>query len=182
MICEGTKPFKKLVFFPTLKWLTALCFGCVSCGSIDWIASLSAPPLEKTSTTVTKGDDLSIAEQITSVIRQPAFIAGLGVAAWLVLMGFSGWLYCRHRRRKQLGHYTTSFAYTPAGEGGLTTYLPALGREKKGKSRRGYCHRTRDDLMNLVTDDSLCNGDIKEKKKDANHQILFSSNDRWQSS
>uniref|UniRef100_A0A3Q3MRP0 Uncharacterized LOC113144758 n=1 Tax=Mastacembelus armatus TaxID=205130 RepID=A0A3Q3MRP0_9TELE len=57
---------------------------------------------------------LSISEQITSVIRQPAFIAGLGVAAWLVLMGFSGWLYCRHRRRKQLGHYTTSFAYTPA--------------------------------------------------------------------
>uniref|UniRef100_A0A8D3BYU8 Uncharacterized protein n=1 Tax=Scophthalmus maximus TaxID=52904 RepID=A0A8D3BYU8_SCOMX len=54
--------------------------------------------------------------QITSVVRQPAFIAGLGVAAWLVLTGFSGWLYCRHRRRKQLGHYTTSFAYTPAGE------------------------------------------------------------------
>uniref|UniRef100_A0A4W6FL72 Roundabout guidance receptor 3 n=1 Tax=Lates calcarifer TaxID=8187 RepID=A0A4W6FL72_LATCA len=58
--------------------------------------------------------NLSISEQITSVVRQPAFIAGLGVAAWLVLMGFSGWLYCRHRRRKQLGHYTTSFAYTPA--------------------------------------------------------------------
>lgn len=56
------------------------------------------------------------------------------------------------------------------------TYLPALGREKKVKSRRGYRHRTRDDLMNPVTDDSLCNGDIKEKK-DANHQILFSSND-----
>uniref|UniRef100_A0A7N6C1R7 Roundabout, axon guidance receptor, homolog 3 (Drosophila) n=1 Tax=Anabas testudineus TaxID=64144 RepID=A0A7N6C1R7_ANATE len=55
-----------------------------------------------------------ISEQITGVIRQPAFIAGLGVAAWLVLTGFSGWLYCRHRRRKQLGHYTTSFAYTPA--------------------------------------------------------------------
>ncbi|XP_005937951.1 roundabout homolog 2 isoform X1 [Haplochromis burtoni] len=78
------------------------------------VSLLLTPPLEKTSTTVTKGDDLSIAEQITSVIRQPAFIAGLGVAAWLVLMGFSGWLYCRHRRRKQLGHYTTSFAYTPA--------------------------------------------------------------------
>uniref|UniRef100_A0A3Q1J8R4 Roundabout, axon guidance receptor, homolog 3 (Drosophila) n=1 Tax=Anabas testudineus TaxID=64144 RepID=A0A3Q1J8R4_ANATE len=57
--------------------------------------------------------NLSISEQITGVIRQPAFIAGLGVAAWLVLTGFSGWLYCRHRRRKQLGHYTTSFAYTP---------------------------------------------------------------------
>ncbi|XP_054458340.1 roundabout homolog 2 isoform X1 [Anoplopoma fimbria] len=65
-------------------------------------------------TPVKKGGNLSISEQITSVVRQPAFIAGLGVAAWLVLMGFSGWLYCRHRRRKQLGHYTTSFAYTPA--------------------------------------------------------------------
>uniref|UniRef100_A0A669C371 Roundabout homolog 2 n=1 Tax=Oreochromis niloticus TaxID=8128 RepID=A0A669C371_ORENI len=67
--------------------------------------------------TLGKDNSLVIAEQITSVISQPAFIAGLGVAAWLVLMGFSGWLYCRHRRRKQLGHYTTSFAYTPAGEG-----------------------------------------------------------------
>ncbi|XP_034723185.1 roundabout homolog 2 isoform X2 [Etheostoma cragini] len=74
---------------------------------------LTLPP-EKTSTPVKKGGNLSISEQITSVVRQPAFIAGLGVAAWVVLMGFSGWLYCRHRRRKQLGHYTTSFAYTPA--------------------------------------------------------------------
>lgn len=66
--------------------------------------------------TVKTGGDRSISEHIAGVIRQPAFIAGLGVAAWLVLMGFSGWLYCRHHRRKQLGHYTTSFAYTPAGE------------------------------------------------------------------
>ncbi|XP_041850026.1 roundabout homolog 2-like isoform X2 [Melanotaenia boesemani] len=70
---------------------------------------LLTQPLE-----VKKSSNLSITEQITSIICQPAFIAGLGVAAWLVLMGFSGWLYCRHRRRKQLGHYTTSFAYTPA--------------------------------------------------------------------
>lgn len=75
-----------------------------------------ALPVDKSSTAVKKGGNLSISEQITSVVRQPAFIAGLGVAAWLVLMGFAGWLYCRHRRRKQLGHYTTSFAYTPAGE------------------------------------------------------------------
>uniref|UniRef100_A0A3Q2QA14 Roundabout, axon guidance receptor, homolog 3 (Drosophila) n=1 Tax=Fundulus heteroclitus TaxID=8078 RepID=A0A3Q2QA14_FUNHE len=81
---------------------------------------------------VKKGSKLSIAEQIASFIRQPAFIAGLGVAAWLVLMGVSGWLYCRHRRRKQLGHYTTSFAYTPAvgfahGEGsGIINGGPGL--------------------------------------------------------
>ncbi|XP_061575528.1 roundabout homolog 2 isoform X1 [Cololabis saira] len=73
------------------------------------VSLLLTQPLE-----VKKGSNLSISEQITSVFRQPAFIAGLGVAAWLVLMGFSGWLYCRHHRRKQLGHYTTSFAYTPA--------------------------------------------------------------------
>lgn len=78
------------------------------------VSLLLTLPLDNTSTAVNKGSDLSIAEQIANVIRQPAFIAGLGVAAWLVLMGFSGWLYCRHRRRKQLGHYTTSFAYTPA--------------------------------------------------------------------
>ncbi|KAM9801671.1 roundabout homolog 2 [Neosynchiropus ocellatus] len=67
-----------------------------------------------TTAPVKKSDDLSISEQITTVVRQPAFLAGLGVAAWLALVGFSGWFYCRHRRRKQLGHYTTSFAYTPA--------------------------------------------------------------------
>ncbi|XP_074535165.1 roundabout homolog 2 isoform X2 [Halichoeres trimaculatus] len=78
------------------------------------VSLLLSPPMEKTFTPVKKGGNLSISEQITSVIRQPAFIAGLGVAAWMGLMGFSGWLYCRHRRRKQLGHYTTSFAYTPA--------------------------------------------------------------------
>uniref|UniRef100_A0A1A7YP55 Roundabout, axon guidance receptor, homolog 1 n=1 Tax=Iconisemion striatum TaxID=60296 RepID=A0A1A7YP55_9TELE len=91
------------------------------------VSLLLTQPLE-----VREESDPSIAEQITSFIRQPAFIAGLGVAAWLVMMGFSGWLYCRHRRRKQLGHYTTSFAYTPAvgfahGEGsGIINGGPGL--------------------------------------------------------
>ncbi|XP_052472938.1 roundabout homolog 2-like isoform X4 [Carassius gibelio] len=61
-----------------------------------------------------KDDTVSLSEQITGVVRQPAFIAGIGVSSWMVLMGFSTWIYCRHRRRKELGHYTTSFAYTPA--------------------------------------------------------------------
>ncbi|KAG7243172.1 hypothetical protein INR49_016547, partial [Caranx melampygus] len=78
------------------------------------VSLLLTLPLDKATTPVKNGGNLRISEQILNVIRQPAFIAGLGVAAWLVLMGFSGWFYCRHRRRKQLGHYTTSFAYTPA--------------------------------------------------------------------
>ncbi|XP_057206897.1 roundabout homolog 2-like isoform X2 [Triplophysa rosa] len=67
------------------------------------------------SLSVMKDDSVSLSEQITGVVRQPAFIAGIGVSSWMVLMGFSAWIYCRHRRRKELGHYTTSFAYTPAG-------------------------------------------------------------------
>lgn len=66
------------------------------------------------SLSVVKDDSVSLSEQITGVVRQPAFIAGIGVSSWMVLMGFSAWIYCRHRRRKELGHYTTSFAYTPA--------------------------------------------------------------------
>ncbi|CAB1349024.1 unnamed protein product, partial [Coregonus sp. 'balchen'] len=81
---------------------------------IDLVLTLS---LDMPSDPLQKDSSLSLSEQITGVVSQPAFIAGLGVASWLVLMGFSGWLYCRHRRRKELGHYTTSFAYTPAGSG-----------------------------------------------------------------
>ncbi|TNN01716.1 hypothetical protein fugu_011098 [Takifugu bimaculatus] len=94
--------------------------------------SLLTVPADRTPPSGKTGDDQSISEQIAGVIRQPAFIAGLGVAAWMVLMGFSGWMYCRHHRRKQLGHYTTSFAYTPAvgfvhGEGsGIINGGPGL--------------------------------------------------------
>lgn len=59
---------------------------------------------------------VSLAEQITDVVKQPAFIAGIGGACWAILMGFSIWIYCRRKKRKELSHYTTSFAYTPAGQ------------------------------------------------------------------
>uniref|UniRef100_A0A8B9K6F5 Roundabout, axon guidance receptor, homolog 3 (Drosophila) n=1 Tax=Astyanax mexicanus TaxID=7994 RepID=A0A8B9K6F5_ASTMX len=57
---------------------------------------------------------LYLAEQITDVVKQPAFIAGIGGACWVILMGFSVWIYCRRKKRKELSHYTASFAYTPA--------------------------------------------------------------------
>ncbi|XP_041924497.1 roundabout homolog 2-like isoform X1 [Alosa sapidissima] len=78
-------------------------------------------------------DIISLSEQITGVVRQPAFIAGIGGASWIVLMSFSAWVYCRHRRRKQLGHYTTSFAYTPAvgfaNSEGLINGRPGMGSD-----------------------------------------------------
>uniref|UniRef100_A0AAZ3RC96 Roundabout, axon guidance receptor, homolog 2 (Drosophila) n=1 Tax=Oncorhynchus tshawytscha TaxID=74940 RepID=A0AAZ3RC96_ONCTS len=42
----------------------------------------------------------SITEQITDVVKQPAFIAGIGGACWVILMGFSIWLYWRRKKRK----------------------------------------------------------------------------------
>uniref|UniRef100_A0A8C7Y1M7 Roundabout, axon guidance receptor, homolog 3 (Drosophila) n=1 Tax=Oryzias sinensis TaxID=183150 RepID=A0A8C7Y1M7_9TELE len=57
---------------------------------------------------------VSLAEQITDVVKQPAFIAGIGGACWVILMGFSVWIYCRRKKRKELSHYTASFAYPPA--------------------------------------------------------------------
>uniref|UniRef100_A0A673Z6G0 Roundabout, axon guidance receptor, homolog 3 (Drosophila) n=1 Tax=Salmo trutta TaxID=8032 RepID=A0A673Z6G0_SALTR len=61
------------------------------------------------------GDEgsVSLAEQITDVVKQPAFIAGIGGACWVILMGFSVWIYCRRKKRKELSHYTASFNYTP---------------------------------------------------------------------
>ncbi|KAJ4930340.1 hypothetical protein JOQ06_019344, partial [Pogonophryne albipinna] len=57
---------------------------------------------------------VSLAEQITDVVKQPAFIAGIGGACWVILMGFSVWIYCRRKKRKELSHYTASFNYTSA--------------------------------------------------------------------
>ncbi|XP_037835047.1 roundabout homolog 3 isoform X2 [Kryptolebias marmoratus] len=74
---------------------------------------------------------MSLAEQITDVVKQPAFIAGIGGACWVILMGFSVWIYCRRKKRKELSHYTASFAYTPAvgfphGEGSGLNGRPSM--------------------------------------------------------
>ncbi|MGH0161069.1 UNVERIFIED_CONTAM: hypothetical protein FKN15_040406 [Acipenser sinensis] len=62
------------------------------------------------------GSNNSITEQITDVVKQPAFIAGIGGACWVILMGFSIWLYWRRKKRKGLSNYAVqSFTFTPAG-------------------------------------------------------------------
>uniref|UniRef100_A0A3Q3W7V0 Roundabout, axon guidance receptor, homolog 1 (Drosophila) n=1 Tax=Mola mola TaxID=94237 RepID=A0A3Q3W7V0_MOLML len=54
--------------------------------------------------------------QISDVVRQPAFIAGIGATCWLVLMIFSVWLY-RHRKKRS----GLSSTYT-----GIRVSLPGL--------------------------------------------------------
>ncbi|XP_053561998.1 roundabout homolog 1 isoform X1 [Bombina bombina] len=48
---------------------------------------------------VSPGDQVSLAQQISDVVKQPAFIAGIGAACWIILMVFSIWLY-RHRKKR----------------------------------------------------------------------------------
>uniref|UniRef100_A0A4W5KIH3 Roundabout guidance receptor 2 n=1 Tax=Hucho hucho TaxID=62062 RepID=A0A4W5KIH3_9TELE len=51
-------------------------------------------------------------QTISDVVKQPAFIAGLGGACWIVLMGFSAWLYWRRKKRKGLSNYAGQNHYT----------------------------------------------------------------------
>ncbi|XP_055516799.1 roundabout homolog 3 isoform X1 [Leucoraja erinacea] len=89
-------------------------------------------PSDQESVPVEDTENVSLAEQITDVVKKPAFIAGIGGACWVILMGFSVWLYCRRKKRKELSHYTASFAYTPAvafppAEGaGITNSRPGI--------------------------------------------------------
>ncbi|XP_012811715.3 roundabout homolog 1 isoform X5 [Xenopus tropicalis] len=56
---------------------------------------------------VPPGDQVSLAQQISDVVKQPAFIAGIGAACWIILMVFSIWLY---RHRKKRNGLTSSYA------------------------------------------------------------------------
>ncbi|XP_075053190.1 roundabout homolog 2 isoform X7 [Mixophyes fleayi] len=75
----------------------------------------------------------SITEQITDVVKQPAFIAGIGGACWVILMGFSIWLYWRRKKRKGLSNYAVqSFTFTPADSPDTTMHHKvALGTKKE---------------------------------------------------
>ncbi|XP_017268156.1 roundabout homolog 1-like isoform X1 [Kryptolebias marmoratus] len=57
--------------------------------------------------------------QISDVVKQPAFIAGIGATCWLILMIFSVWLYRHRKKRSGLSSTYTgirkvpSFTFTP---------------------------------------------------------------------
>uniref|UniRef100_A0A8C7J8J9 Roundabout guidance receptor 2 n=1 Tax=Oncorhynchus kisutch TaxID=8019 RepID=A0A8C7J8J9_ONCKI len=55
---------------------------------------------------------VNLISHISDVVKQPAFIAGLGGACWIVLMGFSAWLYWRRKKRKGLSNYAGQNHYT----------------------------------------------------------------------
>nr|XP_004670668.1 roundabout homolog 3 isoform X2 [Jaculus jaculus] len=55
-----------------------------------------------------------LAERLARVLRKPAFLAGSGAACGTLLLALCAALYRRRKQRKELSHYTASFAYTPA--------------------------------------------------------------------
>ncbi|XP_045139597.1 roundabout homolog 3 [Echinops telfairi] len=56
-----------------------------------------------------------LAEQLARMLQKPAFLAGSGAACGALLLGLGVAYYRRQKQRKELSHYTASFAYTPSG-------------------------------------------------------------------
>ncbi|XP_029375004.1 roundabout homolog 1-like isoform X2 [Echeneis naucrates] len=97
--------------------------------SVEVAASNGAGPGVKSDVTFfqldSAGQMMDISEerdtltQISDVMRQPAFIAGIGSTCWLVLMIFSVWLYRHRKKRSGLSSTYTgirkvpSFTFTP---------------------------------------------------------------------
>ncbi|XP_064157581.1 roundabout homolog 1 [Anguilla rostrata] len=59
-------------------------------------------------------EENTLSQQISDVVKQPAFIAGIGAACWIILMVFSVWLY---RHRKKRSGLSSSYAGIRKGEG-----------------------------------------------------------------
>uniref|UniRef100_A0A673Z6E0 Roundabout guidance receptor 1 n=1 Tax=Salmo trutta TaxID=8032 RepID=A0A673Z6E0_SALTR len=55
--------------------------------------------LDSTGQMMHSPEDQDTLSQISDVVKQPAFIAGIGATCWVVLMVFSVWLY-RHRKKR----------------------------------------------------------------------------------
>lgn len=67
--------------------------------------SISSPPLpppDSTGQMMDSREDQDTLSQISDVVKQPAFIAGIGATCWVVLMVFSVWLYRHHKKRSGL--------------------------------------------------------------------------------
>ncbi|KFP40181.1 Roundabout 1, partial [Chlamydotis macqueenii] len=74
---------------------------------------------------VSSDDQVSLAQQISDVVKQPAFIAGIGAACWIILMVFSIWLY-RHRKKRNGLTSTYAVTYQRGGEAVSSGGRPGL--------------------------------------------------------
>lgn len=83
---------------------------------------------------------------ISDVVKQPAFIAGLGGACWIVLMGFSAWLYWRRKKRKGLSNYAGKRKINLHGSApkqNLKAHWVSLSLHRKLMSSQMWLHLSR---------------------------------------
>ncbi|XP_018586176.2 roundabout homolog 1-like isoform X3 [Scleropages formosus] len=78
---------------------------------------------------ITGAEEYPLSQQISDVVKQPAFIASIGATCWVVLMVFSIWLY-RHRKKRS-GLSSTyagirKVAYQSGGEAICSAGRPGL--------------------------------------------------------
>ncbi|XP_078122524.1 roundabout homolog 1-like [Sander vitreus] len=78
--------------------------------------------------------------QISDVVRQPAFIAGIGATCWLVLMIFSVWLYRHRKKRSGLSSTYTGIRKVPS-----FTFTPTVAYQR-GES---VCSAARPGLLSM---------------------------------
>uniref|UniRef100_A0A3B4WGK7 Roundabout guidance receptor 1 n=1 Tax=Seriola lalandi dorsalis TaxID=1841481 RepID=A0A3B4WGK7_SERLL len=88
--------------------------------------------------TETEAPENPLSQQISDVVKQPAFIAGIGAACWIILMVFSIWLYRHRKKRNGLSSsyagirkvpsftFTPTVAYQRGGEGVSSAGRPGL--------------------------------------------------------
>ncbi|KAM9468629.1 roundabout homolog 1 isoform 2-T2 [Clarias gariepinus] len=74
------------------------------------------------------GDD-TLSQQISDVVKQPAFIAGIGAACWIILMVFSIWLY-RHRKKRS----GLSTSYAGIRKVPSFTFTPTVSYQRGGEA------------------------------------------------
>ncbi|KAF7700362.1 hypothetical protein HF521_003320 [Silurus meridionalis] len=71
----------------------------------------------------------TLSQQISDVVKQPAFIAGIGAACWIILMVFSIWLY-RHRKKRS----GLSTSYAGIRKVPSFTFTPTVSYQRGGEA------------------------------------------------
>uniref|UniRef100_A0A8C4EI29 Roundabout, axon guidance receptor, homolog 1 (Drosophila) n=1 Tax=Dicentrarchus labrax TaxID=13489 RepID=A0A8C4EI29_DICLA len=114
-----------------------------------------------------------LSQQISDVVKQPAFIAGIGAACWIILMVFSIWLY-RHRKKRNglsssyAGIRKVSYYCNGNSDSNLATY------SRPADCIANYNNQMENKQTNLIVPESGVYGDVDLSNK-INEMKTFNS-------
>ncbi|XP_063058202.1 roundabout homolog 1-like [Engraulis encrasicolus] len=119
--------------------------------SVEVAASNGAGPGVKSDITIFEIDHAGVLVEsgvrkdtlshISDVVKQPAFIAGIGATCWLVLMVFSVWLYRHRKKRSGLSSSYAGIRKVPS-----FTFTPTVAYQRGGEA---VCSSGRPGLLNM---------------------------------